>query len=297
MTTTSSRAGQADLRGDFSGFANLKAEHPTPEGRQVFRLTSGQIDEDAQAFFGRGFCHWFAAAMHSVTGWDLITVDARTTTAGWQPAHTAVVTPAGTLLDVFGEHSAEDLRRRYLNADQPETRLRQVESANMPGDVLVAIDHLRGDPLWWTAVFSGQDKGMVLHFARLLLRHHGYGDHIHASALERTKSAGGSPPKTPSSTNTSPAGGKETGMSNVDEVRAALSLSTGRAEGVRGLLAQAQQELSEVVAGVTQAASGSGDAEIQQAIGLYAEAGTQIEQIGSMVARALGSVSGYVARL
>lgn len=289
-----------DLRRDFAGFVELTLEKPTPEGRRFFVLTANEIDGDAESFFGRGYCHWLAAAIHSATGWDLVTVDALRPDGQWKPAHTAVVTPAGTLLDIFGERPAEQVRRTYMRGDYTDTRLRSVEAANMPGDVLTDIDDLRGDPLWWTNVFSTPEfQGVLLHFARLLLRRHGYGEHLDEAATERPGQAAKHTTTTTTRTPTSPPvpGGRETGMSSVDEVRAALANSNSKAEGLQGLLAQATQELGEIVAGVAQATSGSQHTAIQEATGIYAQIGTQIEQAMGMVSVAVNAVTTYTGSL
>lgn len=185
MTTTTTAV---DLRGDFEGFCDLTLPDPTPEGRQEFTLLSGRIDHDAESYFGRGFCHWLAGAISSITGWDLFTVDYRTLDQpGWVPAHSGVLTPAGTVLDIFGEHTRQDVCDRYLH-EGADTRPRVVASPNMPGDVITDVDHLRGDHLWWARSWftTPQLQGMLLHFARLLLTRHGYGHHIPATAQPRS---------------------------------------------------------------------------------------------------------------
>lgn len=173
-----------DLRGDFDGLCDLTLPDPTPEGRRAFTLISDVIDPDTESFFGRGFCHWLAGAIHSITGWDLLTVDIRWDGEdNWIPAHSGALTPAGTVLDIFGDHDPEDVRRRYLKGDVTDTRTRVVRSTDVPGDVLTGVDDLRGDPLWWADKFDTPElQGMVLHFARLILTRHGHGDHIDPAA-------------------------------------------------------------------------------------------------------------------
>jgi hypothetical protein len=172
-----------DLSGDFSGWAELTVNPPTPEGRSEFRLTADRIDDNAEAYFGRGFCHWLAGAIHCLTGWELVTYDVQEADGAWKPAHTAVATPAGTVLDIFGEHDADAVADRYAHNGQCRVRRRQVRNENMPGDVITDIDDLRGDQFWWSRTwFAGpQLTGLLLHFARTLLHRHGYGNHLHIS--------------------------------------------------------------------------------------------------------------------
>lgn len=179
-------AKKVDLRGDLDGCIDLTLPEPTPDGRRYFTLTTGTIDIDAESFFGRGFCHWLAGAIHSITGWDVYTIEYRKLDENiWRAAHSGVLTPAGTVLDIFGEHHHQDVCDRYLQ-DGNDTRPMIVQGPNVPGDVVVGVDHLRGDHLWWTEEFATPElQGMVLHFARLLLTQHGYGQHIRAEARPR----------------------------------------------------------------------------------------------------------------
>lgn len=210
-----------DLRSDFTGSCELNVDRPTPEGRQHFTLHSGQIDGDAESYFGRGYCHWLAGAIHSITGWDLYTVGVREVGGTeWFPAHTGVLTPNGTVLDIFGEHTPQQVCDRYLTGMVSETRPRIMDSSNMPGDVIIGADR-RGDPLWWTSKYSTPHmQGLVLHFARLLLTRHGYGQHIadtaqpypHEPVAEQRKA----------DTSAQPAG-RETAMSSIPEEVARLN--------------------------------------------------------------------------
>ncbi|UKD50815.1 hypothetical protein L3Q65_00535 (plasmid) [Amycolatopsis sp. FU40] len=169
-----------ELCGDFDGSTDLTLQEATPEGRTKFVLTAGVVDEDAEAFFGRGFCHWLAGAIHCLTGWTLAVVDVDHGQHGWRTIHTAAITPGGTLLDIFGEHSAADMRAGRIRDGWSRVRLRHVTGADLPGDAVTDIDYLRGDPLWWTKSLFNTPKlqGLVLHFARLLLRRHGFGHWI-----------------------------------------------------------------------------------------------------------------------
>lgn len=174
----------AVLSSDFSGSRTLTLAEPTPYGRTAFVLTAGVIDKEAEDFFGRSQCHWLAGAIHSLTGWPLSVVDIGEGDDGWQAVHTAAITPRATLLDIFGEHHEHEMRQGYFRIGASRVRLRRVSGADLPGDVVTDIGDLSGNPLWWTeAVFTTPDlQGLLLHFARLLLRRHGFGSFISPSA-------------------------------------------------------------------------------------------------------------------
>ncbi|MEV6621038.1 hypothetical protein AB0M83_02520 [Amycolatopsis sp. NPDC051106] len=247
-----------DLRGDFDGFCDLNLPEPTPEGRRFFTLISDLIDTDTESFFGRGFCHWLAGAVHSITGWDLLTVDVRQTGEDtWHPAHSGALTPAGTVLDIFGDHDREDVRRRYLTGDVAETRARIVRSTNMPGDVITDVDHLRGNPLWWADRFDTPElQGMVLHFARLILTRHCYGEHIDPAA--RPGSARVPAPRPKPDTPTSAPDLKGTVMSSIPEEVARLN-AVMQAIPAATLQALSEAELPAEVAAARDVMSGLGN--------------------------------------
>lgn len=287
-----------DLRADFTGSADLASADPTPDGRTDFTLTAGRIDAEAEDFLGRGYCHWLAGAIHSMTGWGLTTVDGQTSDGTWLTVHTAVRTPAGRLLDIFGEHSADDVRQRYLDSGAVDVRLRDVRSEDVPGDVLTDTEGWRGNPLWWTKLFTQPHHQAILpHYGRLLLRRHGYGAHISDDATERphhTDNAHipGAPPTT-----TPVTGGNEAAMSSIDEVRATLAASNSNAEMALGMLAQAKQTVQETTGTVQLATSGSGHASIQDALGLYAQVSADIEQVIGLVNAARAATDAYAAVL
>lgn len=283
-----------DLSGDFSGYVELKVNPPTPEGRSEFLLTAGQIDEDAEAYFGRGFCHWLAGAIHCLTGWELVTYDRQEPDGSWLPAHTAVATPEGTVLDIFGEHDSSAVADRYTGGGRFRVRTRQVRNENMPGDVITGTDHLRGDRFWWSRrAFEGpQLTGLVLHFARTLVRRHGYGSHLPSNAPaipdQRTHNI---PTPAPMTTT----GG--TVLSSIDEIRAILAASNTKAEGILGALAQASQDTQEIQGQLNQATQGSSQASVQEAMGLYAQIAATFDQLMGMVHAARGAVDTYAAGL
>lgn len=225
---------RVDLRGDFRGTADLTAADPTPEGRRHFSLTAGVIDMDAEALFGRGMCHWLAGAMHSLTGWNVGVIDYDAGATGWQQAHSGVITPRGTLLDIFGERSPDEVCRYYTESGTYRTRLREVPAQLIPGAMLPR-DDFRRDPLWWCDQFaSPESQSVLLHFARLLVRNHGYADHIDPAAIERPMpppDADAAPTSAPDSpTATTPAiGGGGTPVSNIEEARAILTAGDSKA--------------------------------------------------------------------
>ncbi|MFI5584566.1 hypothetical protein ACIA5G_06010 [Amycolatopsis sp. NPDC051758] len=271
-----------DLRGDFDGFCDLTLPEPTPEGRCFFTLISEVIDTDTESFFGRGFCHWLAGAVHSITGWDLLTVDVRWTGEDtWHPAHSGALTPAGTVLDIFGDHDPEDVRRRYLTDDVAETRTRVVHSPDMPGDVITDIDDRRGDPLWWTDTFDTPDmQNVVLHFARLILTRHGHGDHIDPAA--RPGSAHLPVPQPKSGTPTSAPDPKGTVMSSIPEEVARLNVVL-QAIPTATLQALSETELPAEVRGCRDVMSGLGS-EVLGILGNTASASQAAQSLGHAIA-------------
>ncbi|HEY3477496.1 MAG TPA: hypothetical protein VGL02_01240 [Streptomyces sp.] len=245
-----------DLRSDYTGRCELNLDRPTPEGRQHFTLHSGQIDGDAESYFGRGYCHWLAGAIHSITGWDLYTVDVREVGGtDWFPAHTGVLTPNGTVLDIFGEHTRQQVCDRYLTGMVSETRSRIVDSPNMPGDVISGVDDLRGDPHWWAARYTPTLQAVVLHFARLLLTRHDYGQHIadtaqpypHEPVAEQRKSDTSAQPT-----------GREPAMSSIPEEVARLN-AIADAIPLGALEQLSESELPPEVLATRDAMSGMGE--------------------------------------
>ncbi|GAA3554430.1 hypothetical protein GCM10022222_42590 [Amycolatopsis ultiminotia] len=294
---------RVDMRADFAGSAPMEVDPPTPNGRWQFELTAGRIDQDAEDFFGRGYCHWLAGAIHSMTGWELATVDS-SGPDGWEPAHTAVVTPNGSLLDIFGERTADVVRADHNQGGRVETRVRDVSSVHMPGDVITGIDDLRGDPLWWANMFGDDDsRSVLLHYARLVLRQNGYGEDIAESALESTATSVDPAPShhpstsTAPSTTTSPGTGGGATMSSIEEIRAFLFGSNEKATGLQGLLAQAAAEAQDVTAGIQTAAQGSANPAIQEAVSIYAQITAAVEQAIGMVTVARDTLGSYAATL
>lgn len=287
-----------DLRADFTGSVSLTCADPTPNGRTKFTLTAGRIDGEAEDYLGRGYCHWLAGAIHSMTGWELTTVDGLTPTGEWIPLHTAVRTPGGRLLDIFGEHSADEVRQRYLDNGAVDARLRDVRSEDIPRDVLTDAEKWHGNPLWWTEFFSHPSLHPILpHYARLLLRSHGYGEHISDDTTERPHHTDHARSLGAPTTTTPATGGNEAAMSNIEDIRAALANSSSNAEMALGMLAQAMQTVQEITGTVQNATSGSGHASIQEALGLYGQVSAGIEQSIGLVNAARAATDTYAGAL
>jgi hypothetical protein len=165
---------------DFSGTVKVTLTQPTYHGRAWLDVHAGVIDDDVRELFGFAFCHWLAAAVHCLTGWQVVTVDIRDSVRGWMPTHSAVLTPTGAVLDIFGVHrDIPAVQAKYAETHRGcPVRHRIVPVADMPGDVLTDIDHLRGNRMWWMHTMPELLRAVVQHYARLILRTNGYGAHL-----------------------------------------------------------------------------------------------------------------------
>ncbi|MFG1792178.1 hypothetical protein [Nocardia sp. NPDC049149] len=142
----------------------------TNRGQRDFTFTPNKIDDDAVEYLGYNHCHFLSAAIHRLTGWDIVSID-QLRDGKPNSVHSAVLTPEGELLDVFGRADVETATAE-LGADSH----RVVAVGDMPGDVVIGVDHLRGDPIWWATANQRQVVEVVSHFARCVLRENGYGD-------------------------------------------------------------------------------------------------------------------------
>lgn len=92
--------------------------------------------EENRELFTKGGCPWLAIALHEETGWPVaLLVDE----AHWEDwggeefptiAHVVVLTPWDTVLDVLGETTVPELKRRYHDLVEPriqEVSRREVE--------------------------------------------------------------------------------------------------------------------------------------------------------------------------
>lgn len=81
-------------------------------------LTPGVVDGYARRAFKFGACGALAIAMHDATGWPIVAItDAHNVedgrAGGGSALHWAVRRPDGTLVDVDGVHSVEELVQAY----------------------------------------------------------------------------------------------------------------------------------------------------------------------------------------
>lgn len=298
-----------ELRYDFEGWAELTTTVETAGGRKMFTLTADRLDAEAQHFFGRGFCHWLAGAIHCLTGWELITYDRQQPTGEWKPAHTAVLTPNGRVLDIFGEFSPEEVVQRYQQGGY-RVRTRKVSNEHMPGDVVEGVDDLRGDPFWWarTCFKEPVATGVVTHFARVLLDRYGHnrhitnGAHLHTRQPTRTTvttpSPAPNPPASPATT-TTPATSTTLwgGNTMIEQVRHAIAMSTDKAQTIAGMLQQATTEIGEIQALLSQALQGSTSAEAHEVLGIFAQLTEQLMQSSQAIHPAVDALNSYAARL
>lgn len=72
--------------------------------------------------FLTGDCHLLAQEIHRRTGWPMVAIVPNDDPSDW--IHVLVETPAGTLLDVQGEHDAETLCATYDGYAEDGTDLR-----------------------------------------------------------------------------------------------------------------------------------------------------------------------------
>jgi hypothetical protein len=86
-------------------------------------------EEDIQVFT-EGGCPWLAIALHEETGWPLALLIDEAHQEDWAGeelpliAHVVVLTPRNTAIDIYGETSIADLKKRYHDLREP--RLEEV---------------------------------------------------------------------------------------------------------------------------------------------------------------------------
>lgn len=64
------------------------------------------LPESVIEAFTKGDCWTLAGAIHNKTGWNIVTMSDGDDPQGW--SHVAVWTPAGTVLDIQGEWTADE---------------------------------------------------------------------------------------------------------------------------------------------------------------------------------------------
>lgn len=249
--------------GDYAGYADLTLDTPTTNGYEKVRLTSGRIDNNAVAFFGHAYCHWLAGAISYLTDWRIVTFDCDENGRSI-PAHSAVVTPTGEVLDIFGVHpSPEALRDRLWNTTERGIRWRYQTNEELSRQMLDA----EVGPWWWAHSFGPELTPALMHFARLCLQDAGYGELAEHKRHPETTTV------TTLEHSTNPHGGQGgISMSTIDDVRSAMALITEKATYISGALAQVVGEFEDMKSLLTTTTHGSGAPEISQAMALLDQA-------------------------
>lgn len=167
MVIDEPRARRDPLELDFTGIIEFNLANPTSGGHHQLFITANTNDWQAKELLGGHQCHRLAAALHCLTGWEIIVFE-RLEHTGWAPVHSAVRLPSSShhVLDIYGTSTIRDTMAR-CEAGQH----RSVAVENMPGDVLTDIDHLRGNRLWWAAEGPIQLPAVCSHFAKHLVKH------------------------------------------------------------------------------------------------------------------------------
>ncbi|WP_435061908.1 hypothetical protein [Amycolatopsis thermoflava] len=273
----------------------------TSAGSETLTLTSGQIGPQEEEFFGQSHCHWLAAAMSCMTGWELVGVKLYYPDQGWTAVHTAVATPDGAVLDIYGRHDSLDaFAERYRRLTGLEVEVRRLPREDLFHDHLTSTDpSLIDDPLWWTR--TDPDRRMPAlyqHYARLVLTKAGYEvpEHCRPAPKPDANEKHTPAPSGTTATTTTPAGGTPA-MSSIEEIRAVLAGSNEQAEGVLGALTQASQAAAEIQGRLDSVAGGSSQAPVQEALGLYAELRDTVDRLVGMVTAARTAVETYAASL
>ncbi|AIJ20117.1 traB gene [Amycolatopsis methanolica 239] len=289
------------LDGDFEGTAELHIPGGTSAGSETLTLTSGQIGPQEEEFFGQSHCHWLAAAMSCMTGWELVGVKLYYPGQGWTAVHTAVATPDGAVLDIYGRHDSLDaFAERYRKLTGLEVEVRRLPREELFHDHLTTTDsRLIDDPLWWTRTDSDRRMpALYQHYARLVLTKAGHEvpEHCRPAPSPDANGTQTPPPPSTTATTTTTAGGTPA-MSSIEEIRAVLAGSNEQAEGVLGALGQASQAVSEIQGRLHSVAGGSSQAPVQEALSLYAELRDTVEKLMGMVAAARSAVETYATSL
>ena len=286
------------LDGDFEGTAELHIDGGTSAGSETLTLTSGQIGPHEEEFFGQSHCHWLAAAMSCMTGWELVGVKLYYPGQGWTAVHTAVATPDGAVLDIYGRHDSLDaFAERYRKLTGLEVEVRRLPREDLFHDHLTSTDpSLIDDPLWWTR--TDPDRRMPAlyqHYARLVLTKAGYEVPEHCRPAPKPDPNEKHNLALPNSATTT-TGGVPT-VSSIDEIRAVLASSNEQAEGVLAALAQASQTANEIQGRLHQVAAASNQAAAHEAMGLYAQITENVSQLMGLVSAARSAVESYAAGL
>lgn len=279
-----------------SDFVDISLSQPTYHGTTELQLCRWAVDDGAKDFFGAAFCHWLAAAIATRSGWQVATVDHDDGNGGWEPAHSVVITPDGTAVDIFGEHpSIETVKDWFSSQGKRRARHRIVPVEHMPGDTVSNLDHLRGDPNWWAADF-GDNAWIIRHFAGHMLRTTGHGDPPVSLPPPPPIPATDTPPApapdpAPSTTST---GGTAMG---IDEIRAAIAETQQRGEGAATQLTAIRNELEGATALLMQITQGSSDPSVTEAVGQLQTVTDELDQLTPRIHSATETAQAYAARL
>lgn len=177
---------EVDLAAGFAGTLDVHIPMGTGRGHTDLTLTAGQVDWQAEEYFGRYHCHWLSSALSGLTGWQHTTFEVREPDGTWKPVHSGVLAPTGRVLDIFGERESDQVQRFYSQAHQGrEVRQRHIAPAEMPGEVITDNSAQRGDRHWWARSLPQQGRAAYLHFAREVLARTGYHRHPDAPAPAR----------------------------------------------------------------------------------------------------------------
>ncbi|MER7011514.1 hypothetical protein ABT324_08820 [Saccharopolyspora sp. NPDC000359] len=285
-----------ELSRRFEGTMPMRLDSPTAGGRTEFLLNAEVIDGDAKSFFGRGYCHWLAGAIHCMTGWDLLTYEKQQPDGSWLPAHTAVVTPHGRVLDIFGEHDSAAVARAYATSSdgsQYTVRTRRVRNEDMCGEVIRGADHLQGDPLWWSrGPYRGDMTTVFVHFARLLVTKHNYREHLLENRPNRPASTAIPAARPTPETHTTPSSGG-TSM-GIDEIRQTVVIANEKALYACGALREARNQFDEIVSQLTAIGlSTSSQDGPKQAMATYSQLRDQLDAFQDQISTALTSLEQY----
>lgn len=104
------------------GFATAR------KGITVAQISPVRITEDALEWYGYGYCHVLAGALHEVSGWPLAIV-IRPDSLGQvdRLVHVGVMAPDGRFVDVAGARSHDEVLRQYAEYGPAEIRETTVE--------------------------------------------------------------------------------------------------------------------------------------------------------------------------
>jgi hypothetical protein len=290
-----------------TGTVTVNMDIPTSNGYDQVVLRPNQIDDQAQALYGYHSCHFLASAISCMTGdWPLVTVTGCPPGAD-QPRHihTAVVAPDGRVLDIFGASaSVQDWYASWADrVGFPLTLHDRLRSEDIPEVVTKpgASDLPRGR-LWWVQDSGGNDtmSAVHLHFARAVLRQHGYDQHLPRQSRsagdgpQAQRSVPACPPPSPTSPLSSTSGGSVMG---IEEVRNAVQQAQQDGTQILGSVQQAISDTGHIRALLAQAFTGSEHHAPAESLGALDRAESLLEEARSLVHIGIEAAGSYGAAL